>query len=88
MRLMLRVLVGMVVGLGYGVLVGVVLFLIDVIAGGSNSNPVMIDPQAMVRLVTTLAMTVTGCAGVVVGFIVADKFVPIGKRNPSTALHL
>ena len=70
MRPLLRTLVGIVVGVGYGVLVGVVLFLIGVITGGSNSNPLMIDPQAMVRLVITLAMTVTGCAGVVVGFIV------------------
>jgi hypothetical protein len=68
---MTRVLAGIGVGLGYGVVVGGVIFLIDFITGDSDhSAGLMIDPKAIFRALLLLAMTVTGTAGAVVGLMV------------------
>jgi hypothetical protein len=64
-------LAGIAVGLGYGVLVGGVIVLIDFITGDSDhSAGLMIDPKAIFQALLLLAMTVTGCAGAVVGLMV------------------
>jgi hypothetical protein len=68
---MLRVLAGIAVGLGYGVLVGGAIFLLDLITGDSDQSVLMIDPKAIFRALLLLAMTVTGSAGAVVGLLVA-----------------
>lgn len=69
---MIRVLAGIGVGLGYGVLVGAVIFVIDFITGDSDhSAGLMIDPKAIFRALLLLAMTVTGTAGAVVGLMVS-----------------
>ena len=67
---MVRVLAGIGVGLGYGVLVGGVIVLLDLITGDSDQSVLMIDPKAIFRALLLLAMTVTGSAGAVVGLIV------------------
>ena len=61
---------GIVVGLGYGVLVGMVLFLIGFLAGSSESSSLMIDPKAILRDLILVAMTLTGSSGAVVGLLV------------------
>jgi hypothetical protein len=69
---MVRILAGIGVGLGYGVLIGGVIFLIDFITGDSNNSAgLMIDPKAIFRALLLLAMTVTGSAGAVVGLMVS-----------------
>jgi hypothetical protein len=71
MKPIVRVLAGIAVGLGYSLLVGGVIFLIDFISGDSNhSSGLLIDPKAIFRALLFLAMTVTGSAGAVVGLIV------------------
>lgn len=68
---MVRVLVGIAVGLGYGVLVGAGLFLIDFITGDSdNSSGLMINAKAIFVAILLLAMIATGTLGAVVGLLV------------------
>lgn len=68
---MLRVAVGIIVGLGYGVLVGGLIFLIDFITGESDRGSVlMIDTKAILRDLILVSMIITGSAGALVGFIV------------------
>jgi hypothetical protein len=66
---MLKVLVGIVVGLGYGVLVGGMMLLIYFL---SSDPPVdlMLDYNKMFRFLILLAMIITGSAGALVGFLV------------------
>ena len=71
MRPMLRVLLGIIVGLGYGVLVGGLIFLIDLITGDSDNTSLMIDPKAILRYLIMAAMIITGSAGALVGLLVA-----------------
>ena len=71
MRPSVRVLAGIAVGVGYGVLVGGVISLMDLITGDSDhSAGLMIDPKAIFRDLLLLAMMVTGSGGVAVGLIV------------------
>ena len=65
---MLRVLVGVFVGLGYGVLVGGVMFLLD---DPSQPGPLMLDYRELLRFLTLLAMIISGSAGALVGSVVA-----------------
>jgi hypothetical protein len=66
---MLKVLVGIVVGLGYGVLVGGMMLLIYFL---SSDPPVdlMLEYNKMFRFLILLAMIITGSAGALVGFLV------------------
>jgi hypothetical protein len=66
---MLKVLVGIVVGLGYGVLVGGMMLLVYFL---SSDPPVdlMLDYNKMFRFLILLAMIITGSAGALVGFLV------------------
>ena len=73
---MLRILVGILVGLGYGAFVGAVMFLIYCL---SSDPPVDLipDPKAVFWFLILLAMTITGSSGVVVGFMAT--FLRLGK---------
>lgn len=66
----------MVVGSAYGVFMGGLLFLIDVLAGGPPVD-LMLDYSAIVRSLILLATIICGSAGAVVGLLVtllgADK---------------
>ncbi|PYS69061.1 MAG: hypothetical protein DMF69_18150 [Acidobacteria bacterium] len=64
---MLRVVVGVVVGLGYGVLVGGVMFLLD---DRDHSGALILDYSELFRFLTLLAMIISGSAGALVGLIV------------------
>jgi hypothetical protein len=71
MRPMLRVLPGIIVGLGYGVLVGGLIFVIDFITGESDRGSVlMLDSKAILRFLILMAMIITGSAGALLGLIV------------------
>ena len=67
---MLRVLVGILIGLGYGAFVGAVLFLIYAFTGDPPVD-LMLDYAALFRFLTLLAMIITGSLGAFVGFIVS-----------------
>jgi len=68
---MLRVLIGIVVGLAYGVLVGSVIFLLDLITRDSDhTGGLILDPKAILRFLILLAMIITGSAGALVGLMV------------------
>ncbi len=66
---MLRVLIGILVGLAYGAFVGAVMFLIYYL---SSDPPVDLipDSKAVFRFLILLAMIITGSSGALVGFIV------------------
>lgn len=64
MRPMLRVLVGIIVGLGYGVLVGLAILLIDFITGESDRGSVlMLGNKAILRFSNIVLMIITGWFG-------------------------
>jgi hypothetical protein len=64
---MLRVLAGIVVGLGYGVLVGGIMLLI---LSGDPPGVLLLDDNKISKFLTLLAMITTGSAGALVGLIV------------------
>jgi hypothetical protein len=64
---MLRVVVGVVVGLAYGVLVGGVMFLLD---DRDHSGALILDYSELFRFLTLLAMIISGSAGALVGSMV------------------
>ena len=73
---MLRILVGILIGLGYGALVGAVIFLIYLL--GSDSPVDLIpDSKAVFRFLILLAMIITGSAGAFVGLMVT--LIRLGK---------
>ena len=73
---MSKILLGVVVGLGYGVLIGASLFLISVMAGDPPID-LMLDYSAMFRFLTLIVSVICGLAGALVGLVVtlvsADK---------------
>ena len=69
MRLILRTLLGVGIGLGYGVLVGGLLLLISLAAGGPPVD-LMLDYTKIARLIILLVAIITGSTGAVVGFMV------------------
>src|SRR6476660_6860376 len=64
---MLRVLAGIVVGLGYGVLVGGIMLLI---LSGEPPGVLLLDYNKISRVLTLLAMITTGSVGALVGSMV------------------
>jgi hypothetical protein len=67
--MIVRGILGVLVGLGYGVLVGAVIFLLDRIFGDPGLD-LMLDRDKIARALILLAMTVTGGAGALVGLVV------------------
>lgn len=76
MSLVFKTLVGVVVGLGYGVLIGGLLLLINGMAGDPPVD-LMLDYNAIVRSLILVVTIICGSAGALVGFLVtlvsADK---------------
>lgn len=76
MSLIFKTLVGVVVGLGYGVLIGGLLLLINGMAGDPPVD-LMLDYNAIVRSLILVVTIICGSAGALVGFLVtlvsADK---------------
>jgi hypothetical protein len=76
MRHILKTLSGVVVGLGYGVLIGGLLLLIGVMAGDPPVD-LMLDNNAILTSLVLLVTTICGSAGALVGLLVtllnADK---------------
>lgn len=66
---MRRVLMGVVVGFGYGLLVGAVMFLL-LLADRDHSGSLMIDFTELLRFLTLLAIIICGSAGALVGLLV------------------
>ena len=64
---MLRVFLGVVVGLGYGVLVGGVMFLTS---DPAHPGALIPDYSEFFRFLTLIAMIITGSAGALVGLMV------------------
>lgn len=76
MRLIFKTLLGVVVGLGYGVLIGGLLLLISVMAGDPPVD-LMLDNKAILTSLILLVTIICGSAGASVGLVVtlfnADK---------------
>ncbi len=70
MRLIVKILLGVVVGLGYGVLMGGLLLLISVIAGDPPVD-LMLDYKAILTFLILLVTIICGSAGAIVGLLVA-----------------
>jgi hypothetical protein len=66
---MSKILLGVVVGVGYGVLVAGSVLLIALIAGGPPVD-LMLDYSKIVRSLVLVVTIITGSAGAVVGFVV------------------
>ena len=69
MMLISKILLGVVVGLGYGVLVGGLVFLIGLMAGGPPVD-LMLDYGKIVRFLVLLVTIICGSAGALVGVAV------------------
>lgn len=76
MRLLFKILLGVVVGLGYGVLIGGSVLLINVMAGDPPVD-LMLDYRAILRTLVLVVTVICGSAGALVGLLVtlvsADK---------------
>lgn len=64
-----KILVGVVVGLGYGVLVGGSVLLLGLIAGAPPLD-MMLDYSKIVRAIVLIVTIITGSAGALIGFVV------------------
>ena len=64
-----KILLGVVVGLGYGVLIGGSVLLINLMAGDPPVD-LMIDPGKIVRFLALLVTIICSSAGVLVGLVV------------------
>jgi hypothetical protein len=69
MRLIFKTLLGVVVGLGYGVLIGGLLLLISVMAGDPPVD-LMLDNNAILTSLLLLVTIICGSAGALVGLVV------------------
>lgn len=69
MRLIVKILSGVVVGLGYGVLIGGLLLLISVIAGNPPVD-LMLDYKAILTSIILIVTIICGSAGALVGLLV------------------
>jgi hypothetical protein len=69
MMLMSKILLGVVVGLGYGVFVGGSVFLIALLSGGPPVD-LMLDYGKIVRFLVLLVTIISGSAGALVGLAV------------------
>ena len=70
--MIIRGLVGVLIGAAYGALVGVIVFLITRIGlePERSSSLIMLDPIALAWLGTILAALVTGICGILIGLVV------------------
>ena len=66
---MLKILLGIVVGLGYGVLIGGSVLLINLMAGDPPVD-LMLDYSKIVRFLALLVTIICSSAGVLVGLVV------------------
>src|SRR5215813_11766673 len=73
---MLRILVGILIGLGYGALVGAALFLIYCLSSDPPGDLIP-DSNAVFRFLMLLAMIITSSAGAFVGLMVS--LIRLGK---------